>query len=244
MTHYNDICMKLYLQPVQLKISRKHVTIYFMDRESLEDMLKNSRAETEEMMRRMRADRERMGEQLRQQQEESKRQMDELFRRSRAETEELMKRMREDRDSFFRDLFGDNSEREEAFRESTFDDSDFGSFGSTEEDILDEPASDTSTPGSTEKELSPAEKKRRELMSTLPADKVKTLATCDETNVRSFIATVYGAREVNPERTDWDIYISYRRSIEIENPDPVMIQKTQIANLLLEGNRKDAKFPF
>lgn len=61
---------------------------------------------------------------------------------------------------------------------------------------------------------------------------------------QSFIATVYRRREVNPEINDREIYVAYRRTTEVENPDPDMLEKTQIAGLLLVGNRKEAKFPF
>lgn len=93
-------------------------------------------------------------------------------------------------------------------------------------------------------DVSPAEADRRRLMSSLSLDKTKTLATFEEANVRNFIATVHQAREVNPERTDWSIYVSYRKSIEVENPDPAMVEKTQIAGLLLDGTREKAHFPF
>ncbi len=95
-----------------------------------------------------------------------------------------------------------------------------------------------------EAEISPAEKTRRHLMQSMPRDVVQALGTCDEGNVRSLIATVYRARTVDPERSDWDIYVAYRRSVEVEEPDPDMLEKTQIAGLLLQGTRKEAHFPF
>jgi len=95
-----------------------------------------------------------------------------------------------------------------------------------------------------EVKISPSEAARRRLMTTLPREKVSTLETFEETQVRTVIATVLRAREVDPERADWDIHIAYRRGIEVEQPDPTMVQKAQISGLLIEGTRKEARYPF
>lgn len=81
-------------------------------------------------------------------------------------------------------------------------------------------------------------------MESMPREITVTLEGHNEESVRNFIATIYRTREVDPTKSDWDIFVAYHRTIEVEVPDPEMVKKTQIAELLLEGNRHEANFPF
>lgn len=95
-----------------------------------------------------------------------------------------------------------------------------------------------------EQVISPSEAIRRKLMNSLPREKQQTLDTFEPALVVTVIATVVRAREVDPERNDWNIHLAYRRAVEIEQPDPLMLQKTQISGLLLDGSRNEAHYPF
>jgi hypothetical protein len=97
-------------------------------------------------------------------------------------------------------------------------------------------------------QVSAAEQARLGLMVSLPQEKLKTFINYDETLVRSFIATVQYARSPGEDgRTplsDWEIHLRYRRAIEVTEPDPMMVEKTRLSNLLLEGTRAQAHYLF
>lgn len=238
-------------------------------RKETERFMEARRAETERLAKEMQRQAERRQEESRRLFEARRADNERLFAEMERERTERYERLEQERikrekayqegrtssDSFFgatergvkkRGIFSRFFRRESRV-ESPFDGFDYEAYFKTLFEAGDPGASEQQTTSSADRvqeTVSPAERTRLRLMSTLPRDTSQALETFEPPQVRSVIATVYAAREADAERTDWDIYVSYRRAIEVEEPDPAMVQKTQIAGVLLEGTRSEAKFPF
>jgi multidrug efflux pump subunit AcrA (membrane-fusion protein) len=62
--------------------------------------------------------------------------------------------------------------------------------------------------------------------------------------VRSVIATVTKSRELNPDISDWEIHLKYRRTINTTDVDPETLEKAKISDFLIKGKRHEARYIF
>jgi hypothetical protein len=200
--------------------------------QDMHDFLDQSRKETEKMLAEMEKQREQTMAEFAEQQKQNLEDINNYFAESQRHfSDYIHSSVNNDWFENFRSNLGDDATK--SFFEDIFSD---------DEQDMSSSAKQKSSESSFEP--SPADQKRQEIMSQARPEVAQTLGTFDPSLINSVIATVSKAREVSPDRTDWNIHMAYRRSIETEHPDQTMVLKTQISGLLLEGTRVEAHYIF
>lgn len=101
-------------------------------------------------------------------------------------------------------------------------------------------------------QISPAEAARRSMMHQMPAKMRRQIENYEKDLVTGFIGEVQAARQADPERSDWNIHLGYRRLIMTEQPDPMDVEKVKLSDMLMpkvtpEGERipsAERAYPF